>query len=258
MEHSARYIVLFAAAVCGVCSIVVAGTAVSLKERQDRNAALDVQSKVLVLAGIAEEGALSDEEIESLYEARIEPRIIDMKSGQYTDTATDGWDQMARMKDTETSTAVADNPARVRRVPNESVVYHIKAEDGSVDSVIVPVQGQGLWGPLHGYFAVQNDGQTVKGITFYFHKETPGLGAEVDNPRWKALWPGRKIYDDEGQVAIQVKKGTAGSVADDPYQVDGLSGATITSRGVTNTLAFWMGDQGFGPYMSQLKNAGSN
>jgi len=257
VEYSVRYIVLFAAAVCAVCSVFVSGAAVSLKERQERNRRLDVQSKVLALAGIAEEGSLSGDEIARLYDERIEPRIIDLDTGEYAEVDPTGWDQAEAMGDPERSRKVEENPARVRRVPENSVVYHVKDEQGGVEAVILPIEGQGLWGRLYGYLAVENDGQTIKGLTFYAHKETPGLGAEVDNPRWKSLWPGRKIYDDSGEVAIRVKKGQAGPVESDPYRVDGLSGATITSRGVTNTLAFWLGEKGFGPYMDKLQSGGA-
>ena len=256
MEHSSRYIVMFAAAVCGVCSIIVSGAAVSLKDIQDRNKALDVQRKVLDLAGI-DEKALDDETVEATYAERIEPRIIELVTGEYTDIDPTGWDQKKQMSDPATSERVDDNPARVRRMSENSVVYHVRGENDAVEAVILPVEGQGLWGRLLGYLAVRSDGETIQGLTFYQHKETPGLGAEVDNPRWKALWTGRKIYDPNGAVAIRVKKGAAGPVETDPYQVDGLSGATITSRGVSGTLAFWLGDDAFGPYLSRLRAQGS-
>ena len=255
MEHSSRYIVLFAAAVCAVCSVVVATAAVSLKDIQERNRALDVQRKVLALAGI-DEAALNDDAVETTYADRIEPRVIAMATGEYADVDPTGWDQQAVMADPATSVEAPDNLARVRRTPTDSVVYHVKGEGDEVTAVILPIQGQGLWGTLYGYLAVKGDAQTIQGITFYKHKETPGLGAEVDNPRWRALWPGRKIYGDDGKVAIRVRKGGAGSVEADPFQVDGLSGATITSRGVTNTLAFWLGADGFGPYLAQLRASG--
>ena len=128
------------------------------------------------------------------------------------------------------------NPSRVRTVPHHGVVYLIN--DGGV---VIPIEGYGLWGTLYGFLALEADARTVKGITYYTHKETPGLGGEVDNERWKARWPGRLATDEKGLPALRVKKGQAGTAAEDPYQVDGLSGATITSRGVTNMLAFWLG-----------------
>ena len=259
MEHSNGYIVGFAAAVCGVCAIIVSTTAVELKPLAERNERLAIQSQVLSLAGIAAEGSLSDDEIEAVYSERIEPRIIALETGELVDgIEAAGWDQQARMKDPETSAPAPDNPARVRRLPNESVVYYVRSDSGAMEKVILPIQGQGLWGTLYGYLAVARDGQTIEGLTFYRHKETPGLGGEVDNPRWKALWPGRKIYGEDGEVAIRVNKGSAGPVDTAPYEVDGLSGATITSRGVTNTLAFWLGPDAFGPYLDRLRQEGSS
>jgi Na+-transporting NADH:ubiquinone oxidoreductase subunit C len=118
--------------------------------------------------------------------------------------------------------------------------------------LVLPIQGLGLWSTLYGFLAIDADGNTIRGITYYQHAETPGLGGEVDNPRWKSLWPGRKIYDD-GEPAIQVIKGAAGPPAQDPYRVDGLSGATLTSNGVTFMLEFWLGPNGFGPYLDRLR-----
>ena len=110
-----------------------------------------------------------------------------------------------------------------------------------------------MWSTLYGFISVQADGNTVSGITFYEHQETAGLGGEVDNPRWKGLWPGKKIYDENGDVALEVIKGSVvlGSSSAD-YQVDGLSGATLTSRGVTNLLEYWLGNQAFGPVLKDL------
>ena len=136
------------------------------------------------------------------------------------------------------------------------MVYRV-VQDGEFKAVIVPISGQGLWSTLYGYIALAADTQTVVGITFYEHKETPGLGGEVDNPRWKRLWKGRKVYDGRGRPLINVKKGVAGPPETDPYNVDGLSGATITSRGVGNLVRFWLGEDGFGPYLTAARIGGS-
>jgi Na+-transporting NADH:ubiquinone oxidoreductase subunit C len=130
-------------------------------------------------------------------------------------------------------------------------------KDGELEALIVPISGQGLWSTLYGYIALAPDTNTIRGITFYQHAETPGLGGEVDNPRWKALWVGRKAFDKNGRPAITVKKGRAGPADTDPYNVDGLSGATITSRGVGNLVRFWLGDDGFGPYLKTQRAGGS-
>jgi Na+-transporting NADH:ubiquinone oxidoreductase subunit C len=123
-------------------------------------------------------------------------------------------------------------------------------EGDELKAIILPIEGKGLWSTLYGYLALAPDANTVVGITFYDHGETPGLGGEVDNPRWQALWPNRKAYDARGNAALRVKKGRAGPPEEDPHQVDGLSGATITSRGVTALIQFWLGDDGFGPYLA--------
>ena len=138
------------------------------------------------------------------------------------------------------------------RVPKNALVYEV-LKDGQVDEIILPIEGKGLWSVLYGYIALAPDGNSVRGITFYEHGETPGLGGEVDNPRWKALWPGRKVYDERGRVQIMVKKGPAGPAESDPHHVDGLSGATLTSRGVTNMLRFWLGEQGFGTFLDHYR-----
>jgi Na+-transporting NADH:ubiquinone oxidoreductase subunit C len=108
---------------------------------------------------------------------------------------------------------------------------------------------------MYGFVALDKDLKTIRGLTFYKHKETPGLGAEVDNPNWKAKWPGRLAFDDSGKVVIEVIKGPAGSPGETPHKVDGLSGATLTSNGVTYLLRFWLGKEAFGPYLDTLRES---
>jgi Na+-transporting NADH:ubiquinone oxidoreductase subunit C len=119
--------------------------------------------------------------------------------------------------------------------------------------VVLPVQGYGLWSTLYGFLALEADLRTIRGITFYEHGETPGLGGEVDNPRWKSRWVGRLALDDQGEPKIEVIKGPAGPPQEDPYRVDGLSGATLTARGVTNLVHFWLSSDIFGTYLDRLE-----
>lgn len=259
MQHSTGYIVGFAVAVCLVCALFVAGSAVGLKERQEANILLDRQEKVLVVAGLMDEGeSLAREEIAALFESSIQQKVIDLKTGApNTEIEPSVFDQQAAKGDPDTSFEAPENDAKVRRLPNDALVFDV-VERGELKALILPIEGYGLWGTLYGYIALAPDARTIVGITFYKHKETPGLGGEVDNPRWKALWPGRLAFDDRGKPAISVKKGMAGSVEKDPYRVDGLSGATITSRGVTALLRFWLGENGFGPYLANYRaNAGA-
>jgi Na+-transporting NADH:ubiquinone oxidoreductase subunit C len=254
MQHSTGYIVGFAVAVCLVCALFVAGSAVGLKDRQDANILLDRQKRVLTVAGVMEEGErLSREEIASAFESNIQQKVINLKTGELQpeiDSAS--FDQQAAAKDPETSYPAPENAAKVRRLPNDALVFDV-VEGDELKALILPIEGYGLWGTLYGYIALAPDARTIVGITFYSHKETPGLGGEVDNPRWKARWPGRLAFNDRGKPAIAVKKGLAGSVEEDPYNVDGMSGATITSRGVTSLVRFWLGDNGFGPYLASYR-----
>ena len=129
-------------------------------------------------------------------------------------------------------------------------------ENDAPTMIILQVWGQGLWSTMYGYLALSNDGVTIEGLTFYTHGETPGLGGEVDNPRWKALWPGRKAFDDQGEPAIEVVKGSPGPPSEAPHKVDALSGATITSNGVQYLLNFWLSDAAYGPYLDRYQTKG--
>lgn len=253
MQRSVAYTLVFAALVCVVCAVVVSGAAVSLKERQNANATLDKQKNVLVAAGLAQEGeALTEDAVQERF-ASIEMKVIDLASGEdLPDVDPHAFDQQQLAKDPASSRAVERNPAQVQRVPDRALVYEKYNADGSLDMVVLPVEGKGLWSTLYGFIALDADLNTVRGLTFYQHGETPGLGGEVDNPRWKALWPGREVFGSGGEPEIEVVKGRAGSPEQAPHEVDGLSGATITSRGVTHLLRFWLTGNGFGPYLQRL------
>ncbi len=260
MEYSSRYILGFAAAVCLVCSVLVASSAVGLKERQDENKLLDRKSKVLSVAGVGGDESLERKQINALYEKHVTPKLIDLKTGAYVDAEAvevASFDQLKAQKDPKTSVEAPANDAGVRRLPNQAVVYLVdKDADSKPDLIVLPIEGKGLWSTLYGFIALQPDLNSIAGLTFYQHGETPGLGGEVDNPRWKALWPGRKLYDDSGVAVIDVIKGSAGTPEAAPHKVDGLSGATITARGVGKLVRFWAGDSGFKPYLAKLAGEG--
>lgn len=255
-RDSTGYTVGFAVAVCVICGIGVAGAAVALGPRQAENKVLDQQKQVLYVAGLLKPGQeVTADEVTALFEKNIRPEVIDLKTGNPAKgVEAKGFDQRRAQKDPATSTAAPDNAAKVFRLPNNALVYHV-LKDGKTDTLIIPIEGYGLWSVLYGYIALDDDTTTVKGITFYAHAETPGLGGEVDNPKWKALWPGRKVYDDKGQPALSVIKGRAGDPKTDPHHVDGLSGATITSNGVTNLVKFWFGKDGYGPFLSNFRKS---
>lgn len=256
-QHSNLYIIGFAGAVCIVCSIFVAGSAVGLKDRQDANKAVDRQKKVLSVCGLlGADESLSPEEIHKRYTDNIRPRVVNLQTGEYDDAIDAGkYDQRKAAKDPATRRAAPDNQAKVAWLPTHAMVYQ-QVKGDEVLKVILPVEGKGLWSTLYGFLALEPDGNTVAGLTFYEHAETPGLGGEIDNPAWKALWLGRKGYDGSGQPKLTVIKGPAGKADADPHRVDGISGATLTGRGVGNLVLFWLGDDGFGPYLKKFRTSG--
>ncbi len=254
MQRGNGYTIGFALAVCMVCSIFVSGAAVALKDRQDANRVLDRQKKVLLVAGLMAAGdKLPAEEIQKIYSERIAPKAIVMETGKPADASVDPYtfDMLKAAKDPALSEELPENEAKIRRMPEHGVIYEVKNAAGKAEMTILPIQGPGLWSTLYGYIALGTDRETIKGLIFYQHGETPGLGGEIDNPSWIAKWAGRKAFDRNGAVAIKVIKGAAGTPTADPHSVDGLSGATITGNGVTRTVQFWLGSEGFGPYLGK-------
>ena len=257
MQGSTTYNLGFAAAICFVCAVMVSSAAVALRDRQEANAALDKQKNVLIAAGLAaEDETLTREDVEERF-APIRQVVIDLATGEEvpeTEIDPRTFDQAQEAADPSTSRETAENAARVERIPSRALVYQLVDKRSEMQVLILPVEGAGLWSTLHGFLALDADLDTIRGITFYEHKETPGLGGEVDNPRWKARWLGRRAFDARFEPKIAVIKGRAGDPEEDPYSVDGLSGATITSRGVTNLLHFWLGEQGFATYLEKLRD----
>ena len=256
MQHSKLYIIGFSAAVCLVCSIIVSGAAVSLKPLQEANKLLDRKSKVPTVAGLLEEGEKANAAtIDALFAENVVPRVVDLSKATYVELSKEefsAFDQKKRASDPELGIVAPKNAAGIQRISKQAMIYHVKKE-GKVEKVILPVKGKGLWSTLYGFVALKTDIKTIAGLTFYAHAETPGLGGEVDNPRWKGLWPGKKIYDENGAVTLEVIKGSVvPGTSQTDYQVDGLSGATLTSRGVSNILEYWLGNQAFGPVLKEL------
>ncbi len=236
-----------------VCAIFVSTAAVVLKPVQEVNKSLDRKRSILAAAGMLEEGKSVDEQF-----AQVSTRVVDLRTGKFTDDIdAQKYDQRKAAKDPSESEKLSaeQDVAKISRRENYSLVYVVEGPAGQLEKIILPIHGYGLWSTLYGYIALESDGNTVAGLGFSEHGETPGLGGEVDNPRWKAHWPGKQVYRD-GDVALGLIKGSVdSSSANAPWQVDGLAGATLTSRGVTNLLHFWLGENGFEPFLNNL-NAG--
>tara|TARA_B110000046_G_C13014791_1_gene408175 strand:- start:321 stop:1088 length:768 start_codon:yes stop_codon:yes gene_type:complete len=239
-----------ALALCIVCAVVVSSAAVILRPTQEINKLLDLKTNILASAGLLREGV----SIETQFE-QISTRVVDLQTGRFTDVVdAASYDQRKASKDPAMSMALdpKQDLAKIKRRANYATVYLVEGEQG-IEKIILPVKGYGLWSTLYGFLALEADLQTVAGIGFYEHTETPGLGGEVDNPKWKASWIGKQAYK-QGELVITVLKGKADmSRAGSEWQIDGLAGATLTTRGVDNLVRYWLGDEGFRPLINYLK-----
>jgi Na+-transporting NADH:ubiquinone oxidoreductase subunit C len=257
-KESTSRTLFVALAVSLVASVFVAGSAVALKPTQVENRLLDKQRSILAIAGLGED--LSSAEVKELFKTRIKARVVDLSTGEYNDSLDPvTFDPLKAARDPKTSAALkgSEDLALIKRREQFTTVYMVE-QNGQLESLILPIRGYGLWSTLHGFLAVKPDLNTVVGLGFYQHAETPGLGGEVDNPKWKGLWPGKTLFDDSGKPIIKIVKGGVDPASPDAgHQVDALAGATLTSNGVDRLMQFWLGEQGFGPYLAKLRQQGA-
>ncbi len=249
-KESVGKTLLVAFLVCVVCGVVVATAAVSLRPVQSKNQLLDKRMNILQAAGLYQPGV----DVNTVFKS-IERRFVDIDTGEYVEMP-ESYDQRKAAKDPQRSERLSgkEDIAGIKSQANVAEVFLARGDDGDLSRIILPVHGYGLWSTLYGFLALEPDANTVSGLGFYEHGETPGLGGEVDNPKWKALWEGKKLYGEQGEVEIQVVKGAVDSKTPNAeHKVDGLAGATLTSNGVSNLLRFWVGENGFGPYLKRMQ-----
>ncbi len=257
-RESVGNVIFVALSVCLVCSIVVSAAAVALKPRQAFNQELDRQKNVLIAAGMLRDGARTDAEGRGVQElfAQFEARVVDLRTGEFTDAVDPAtYNQLRATRDPAMSRRLSrdEDIATLGRLEQYAIVYVIEGEQG-IEKLVLPIRGYGLWGTLYGFIALENDLRTAAGLAFYEHSETPGLGGEVDNPRWKAQWVGVELLDEQRQPALRLVKTRApeGSPAA-RREVDALSGATLTTRGVEDLIRFWTSELGYGPLLQRLQ-----
>jgi len=245
--------VMVALAICLACAVVVSASAVALKPLQVKNKSLDMKKNILDVVGLLEEGG----NIHDAFE-QFEVRIVDLDTGDYVDTIdANTYDQRKAAKDPKLSVAIGRDQdiAHIKRRAKYAKVYLLKKGD-RIDAIVLPVHGYGLWSTMYGFLALQGDGETVIGINFYDQAETPGLGGEVVNPQWRALWKDKKVFDESGEPKLGLIKGNVDPARPGAeYEVDGLAGATLTSTGVTNLVRYWMGRQGYARYLENIRSA---
>ena len=257
-KDSLQQTVIVALLLCIVCSVIVSAAAVLLKPLQSANKEFERSRNVLAAAGLYD-ASHSKEEVLNAFSA-FSFKLVDLEKGNYLtgseinslgiDLATFDQKKAAKTEGISIELSGTEDIAGIKRRSRYAGVYVLE-NNGRIEKIILPVHGYGLWSTLYGFLAVDGSGNDVQGLTFYSHAETPGLGGEVDNPSWKALWVGKKIYNANGDVALTVIKGKAPE--GHMHNVDGLSGATLTSRGVANLIQYWMGEGAFGLYLSNVQ-----
>lgn len=246
-----------ALAICLTCSTLVSSTVVVLgKIRAANERSARIRNMLQGLGLIGED--VDDEEAEK----RVRPMLVELETGAVVPEEryqgklnVRDFDIRAMASDPEYSREIPEEEdmAGIRRMPEYMAVYLMR-ENAAGRTYVLPVYGAGLYSIMYGYIALSDDLRTIEGIYFYEHGETPGLGAEIDNPLWKKKWKGRPAFDDDWNLKIEVVHGYVNATMPNArYKVDGLSGATYTTRGVDQLVRFWLGDNGYGPFLKRLR-----
>lgn len=240
--------VFVAVALCLCASMFVSAASVALRPLQAANALRDKQVNILQVAGIYEPGI----DVSEAFQA-FEAHVLELETGEFADDRFDvtTFDDRAAADDPALSVALTDDPASIGRQSRYMTIYLLRDDAGALDKVVMPIHGYGLWSTLYGFIALEENGNDIFGLQFYQNAETPGLGGEVDNPRWKQLWHEKKLFDEEGELQITVAKSPP--PAGEEHFIDALAGATLTSRGIDNLVRFWLGEAGYEPFLDNLK-----
>lgn len=236
---------------CLVCSVLVSSAVVALDPFKAAAVANDRQVSILKVSGFEVEGSVA-----KTFSKHIESHLIDVETGAIADSAVnnaadiEGYNfaSLAKKPDTSVKIPKDQDVAGILSRSKLMPVYFAKNDKGQVERVILPFYGQALWSTVYGYVAVSPaDGNTILGVTFYSHGETPGLGGEIDNPRWQALWVNKKLTDDNGNYLFHIIK----NAQNKDHEIDALSGATLTSNGVDHLSAYWLGNA-YRPFLEKL------
>ncbi len=235
---------------CVVCSVLVCMAALVRIDREAYNQLLETRSTVLAAGGYEDQlaaGASADE----LF-ANFEMKVINLDTGEI---ATEINPEEFNPK------AVMDNPDMVVAIPAAFDIANIKQRpkfvrvfiDKNNGQVVLPISGPGMWGVMNAYIGVEKDGSTVNGLKFYQHSETPGLGAEIEKPKFLNQWVGKKLYGNSGNLAIKVVKNGRydPKAADAQNTIDGLAGATVTGDKVQAMVQYWFSDHGYGKFLAK-------
>jgi Na+-transporting NADH:ubiquinone oxidoreductase subunit C len=240
---------------CIVCLVLVSSAAVLLRNRQETNKVRQMQKDVLLVAGIYEPGA----SIPDLFQ-KVDMRVVELATGEFVDRDAvnrDAYDPKVAPKKPEYSVPIQSDQdlAGLKRREKLAAVYMIHSPEGELDQLILPVRGKGLWSTMYGFLSLEADLFTVHGITFYEHGETPGLGGEIDSESFKQQWQGKVVREADGTPRVEAVRGNVDPR--DPeaaFKIDSIAGATITTRGVTAMIRYWLGPDGFGPFLERMSS----
>ena len=232
--HSNRYTLIFAMAITIVLAFFLSLADSSLKEKYEKNVEVDIRKNILISLGFSPTDVLlmNNENVESIFQNSIVGFVVD------------------------NSGSIVDNKFPQDIDPNVDLnLYPIykRVSNNITEGYSIPISGKGLWGTMFGYFSIEPDGSTAKGITFYQHIETPGLGGEVDKPWFQNNFVGKRFVDENGTlIGIQTVKGQVDDTSKEAYHlVDGISGATMTSRGLNQFLLKDL--KLYDPYFSKIR-----
>lgn len=251
IDESPGRALLIVLGVAVACALLVSVTAVSLRPYQvanvERHRLAQLDSIVAALSATGRELTTKD----------IESRVVELATGRYADDI-DAATFDARKAETDPGASseipAEQDSADIKRRANHAVVYLVRDAQRKLQLLILPVYGSGYQSMLRGFLALEGDASKVAALRFYEQGDTPGLGGRIQEPEWEAQWTGKRVYDKSGDLRLGVvTSDTPPASADGRYMVDGISGATRTSRGVHGLLRFWLGDLGFGPYLERVR-----
>ena len=236
-RNSNQYTFMFALIVCVVCSFALSLVSEGLREKKELNVALDIKKNILKAVDLNTPlpEKVTVQEILDVYEQKIEEMVINAEGEVVGEVS---------IEDAQKNEALYP-------------LYAYK-EDDEIIAYCFPIIGKGLWSTLYGYFALEPDAITVRGITFYKHGETPGLGAEIEQDWFQDNYKGKKIWDIKNNL-LSTTKVIKGKVVDKvsdeeaPFYVDGISGATMTSKGVTEMVDKWL--RVYEPFFKEIRQA---
>ena len=240
-----------------VCSFFVSASVVLLRPIQLNNKLLERSGNVLSLTGLLPAGdEIGDEQLLDLFKeldarvVNIDDATLDTKFDPYT------FDGRRAAADPELSVVIPPDQDRASlgRRSQYKVVYLVWKDD-KVDRVVLPIRGAGMWSMIYGYISLESDFNTIAGVKFYEQNETPGLGDQIAHAHWQANWVGKQLYDGQGEMLFRISEGPVSEGASGAeFQVDALTGATITANAVTELMRYWFGPNGYGPLLERLRD----